>query len=76
MPNLKNNDKQAQKNRRDWETVRFEIEAILNEAEDLPEITDLLKQRYDRVPDLLENIYERVMKIRRAARTAKGKLDQ
>lgn len=76
MPNLKGNSKQAIQDRRDWETVRFEIEAIVNDAESLPLILELLKQRYDRVPDLLENAYERAVRIQQAARTAKGKLDQ
>lgn len=75
MSNPKGNDKQAWEDRKDWETVRFEIEAIVDEAELLPTILDLLKQRYDRTPELLENAYERAMKIRQAARIAKGKLD-
>lgn len=76
MPNLKGNNKQAIQDRRDWEVARFEIEAILIEAEDLPEILDLLKQRYDRPPDLLENAIERAKKIQQAARIARIKLDQ
>lgn len=75
MPNLKGNDKQAIQNRRDWETVRFELEAIIDDADLLPTILDLLKQRYDRPPELLLNAYERAMRIQKAAQVAKAKLD-